>query len=175
MTMRDIKCINFVFASLFVVSAFIATARVSIGQEPVVFSTWEGLEVDKCASIWLIKRFIHENAEIRFYPKGEVIEEGIPFDTPEAEFKRTFNMSTFESFLRHYGLEDARLVYIGRIIHDIEINTWERKVMTESVGVQDAMNRIIWNGKNNKDIMLASCKYFDALYEQIRVKEGKGQ
>ena len=37
----------------------------------MVFSTWDGFEVDKLASIWLIKRFIAPGAKVRLYPKGE--------------------------------------------------------------------------------------------------------
>jgi hypothetical protein len=46
------------------------SSDVSAEQEGLVFSTWEGFEADKCASIWLIKRFIDKNAVIKFFPKG---------------------------------------------------------------------------------------------------------
>ena len=91
------------------------------------FSTWKGFEVDKCASIWLIKRFIDKNAKIKFFPKGNLITEGIPFDVPEAKLRRYHNMSTFESILKYYNLKDPKLIYIGKIIHDIEVNIWEKK------------------------------------------------
>lgn len=101
-------------------------------SESDVFSTWEGLEADKCASIWLIKRFISPNAKIRFYPKGDIIDEGIPFDTPDADFRRYHSNSTFETIKQHYQIVDQSVDYIGRIIHDIEINVWEKKLMPET-------------------------------------------
>lgn len=132
-----------------------------------VFSTWEGFEVDKCASIWLIQKYIDNNAEIKFYPKGERIKEGIAFDTPEAKFRRYFNRSTYETLLEHYELTDPKLIYIGKIIHDIEVNVWERKVMDETIVVQEAVLKIINEAADNKKIIAKSRDYFNFLYESV--------
>ena len=136
-------------------------------DRPPVFSTWEGFEVDKCAAIWLIKRFIDERAVIRFFPKGELIQEGIPFDTPDAQFRIYHDTSTFESMLRYYKIEDARLLYIGQIVHDIEINIWEKKRLDETPVVQEGIVQIIRHSKNNDEVIKESCKYFNHLYERI--------
>jgi hypothetical protein len=141
--------------------------RVSaLEQEPMVFSTWDGFEVDKCASIWLIKRFIDRDAIISFLPKGEVIKEGIPFDTPDAKLRRYYNMSTFETILKNYKLDNPKLVHIGKIIHDIEVNTWEKKVFNETLKVQDAVNNIIWNSKSSKEVIRETLEYFDSIYKK---------
>ena len=127
-------------------------ANILAGQKGPVFSTWEGFEVDKCASIWLIKRFVDENAVIRFFPKGVAIKEGIPFDTPDAKFRRYHNMSTFESMLKHYKLKAPKLIYVGKIVHDIEVNIWERKVFDETRLVQEAVAGIISVSKDSDDV-----------------------
>ncbi|MHC4675450.1 MAG: chromate resistance protein ChrB domain-containing protein [Planctomycetota bacterium] len=132
----------------------------------MIFSTWEGFEVDKCASIWLIKRFVDKAAIIKFFPKGEFIDQGIPFDTPDAKFRRYHNMSTYESILRYYKLNDPKVVYIGKIIHDIEVNVWERKQMKETHMVQREVNQIISNSSDNKDVIDKSIKFFDSLYQK---------
>ncbi len=140
--------------------------RVLAEQEPMVFSTWEGFEVDKCASIWLIKRFIDSAAIINFLPKGETINNGIPFDTPDAKLRRYYNMSTFEAMLMNYKLDDPKLVHMGKIIHDIEVNTWEKKVFDETLKVQDTVNNIIWNSKSSKDVIKKTLEYFDSMYKK---------
>lgn len=132
-----------------------------------MFVTREGFEVDKCASIWLIKRFIDSNADIQFLPKDAIVRKGIPFDIPEAKFRRYHNMSTYESLMKHYGLQDARLVRIGRIIHDIEVNIWERKMCTETPEVQAAINGIILTAKDSDEVVDRSVTYFDSLYEKL--------
>ena len=142
-------------------------------KKQVFFSTWEGFEPDKCASIWLIQRFIDEYAEIKFFPRGELIEKGIPFDTPDARFRRYANKSTFESFMDHYKLNDPKLIYIGKIIHDIEINIWERKIMEETFRVQDAITKIINETKDSVSIIKEGNRFFDNLYNELEISDIK--
>ena len=73
--------------------------------------------------------------------------------------------------LKHYDLKDPKLVYIGKIVHDIEVNIWERKVFDETRLVQEAVARIISDSKNSDDVIEKSCKYFDALYKENALKE----
>ena len=101
-------------------------------QQPQTFASWDIFEADKCASIWLIKRYISPEATILFYSRDDNPPQGILFDTPEAKFRRYHNKSTYETLLEHYELTDPTLIYIGRIIHDIEVNIWERPVHPHS-------------------------------------------
>ncbi len=142
-------------------------SRIHAAEAGLIFSTWEGFEADKCASIWLMKRFIDKNSVIKFFQKNEPINEGVAFDTPDAKFRRYHNMSTFESLLRGYGLKDPKLIHIGKVIHDIEVNTWEKKRMAETPEVQEAVNAIVSKSKSNPEIIEKSCQYFDSLYKQI--------
>ena len=132
-----------------------------------VFSTWEGFEVDKCASIWLIKRFVDPRAHIRFHKKEQVISEGILFDTPDAKLRRYHNKSTFESLVAHYQIVDSKILFIARIIHDIEVNIWEKKVLPETSRVLHDINQIIHEGGGN-EVMLEKCnRYFNQLYQNL--------
>jgi hypothetical protein len=132
-----------------------------------IFSTWEGLEVDKCASIWLIKRFIDPQALIRFHKKGQFVTEGIVFDTPDAQFRRSHIQSTFESLVAHYKIQDAKVIYLSKIIHDIEINVWEKKRFKETLHILEDINRIILNGGRMDTVLEKSNQYFDQLYRLI--------
>ena len=145
---------------------FSALQTVGICRESkTVFSTWDIFEPDKLASIWLIKRFIDPEARIKLYPKGEPITEGIPFDTPDAEFRRYHNISTYEMFRQHYKIDDPRCRYISRIIHDIEINTWEKKVMVESRFMIDAVQKIVDDADSPDEIILKGIRLFDHFYD----------
>ena len=136
-------------------------------EEQHVFSTWEGFEVDKCASIWLIKRFVDKDAVFRFFPKGEILTTGIPFDTPDSQLRRYHNMSAFESMLARYHIVDRKLRYLGKIVHDIEINLWEKKAMPETAHVQEALNDIMNSAKSNEEVIEKSMEYFDTLYDKV--------
>ena len=165
-TITRISLSLLIFWSLCILVAHGRSPNSLAEEKGLVFSTWEGFEVDKCASIWLIKRFIDKKAQIKFFPKGEIIKEGIPFDTPDAAFRRYHNMSAFESLLKHYRLRDPKLIHIGKIIHDIEVNIWEKKVLKETLIVQDAVNKIIWNTKDRNEVIQKSGNYFDSLYQR---------
>jgi len=149
-------------------------ARLAADEGSPVFSTWDDFEVDKCAAIWLIKRFIDEKAVITVFPTGTLIQDGIAFDTPDAKFRRYHNMSTFESLLRHYKIKDRRLVFIGEIVHDIEVNLWERKRFDETRIVQEAIARIIRNSESHEEIIQESCAYFDGVYEGLKTEATTG-
>jgi len=123
--------------------------------------------VDKCASIWLIKRFVDSEAQIRLYQRGEHIKDGILFDTPDAKFRRYHNASTYETLLTHYKLGDNRLIYIGKIVHDIEVNVWEKKKLPETMRVQHAVIEIINSSASPSQIITRSMAYFDGLYKEL--------
>jgi hypothetical protein len=134
-----------------------------------VYVTWTSLEVDKLASIWLMKRFIDETAQFRFVEKGTIVEDGVPFDTPDAEFRRYPNASCFESILRAYGIKDPALVKIGDITHDIEISYWREKRFPESVVVADRVQAIIQAHPEDAETCLPEAlAFFDELLEGIR-------
>jgi len=102
-----------------------------LSSENTTYSTWDDFEVDRLASIWLLKRFIAPDAVIKIYPKGEMIKEGIEFDTPYAELGRKFNKSAFEVLIDHYNIRDDNLVLISKIIirnyiYSIRINFCKR-------------------------------------------------
>jgi hypothetical protein len=159
-------CIFIVAYILMLILAFYPT-DIYAESETRVYATWDIFEMDKCASIWLIKRFIDSKAQIRLYQKGEHIKDGIPFDTPDARFRRYHNASTYETLLSHYKLKDKHLIYIGKIIHDIEVNVWEKKKLPETRTVQQAVVEIITSSDTSDEIITRSGAYFDELYKEL--------
>ena len=107
-------------------------------------------------------------AQIRLYQKGEHIKDSILFDTPDAKFRRYHNASTYETLLTHYKLVDKHLIYIGKIIHDIEVNVWEKKTLPETLTVQHAVIDIITSSDTPDEIITRSMVYFDGLYKDLK-------
>ena len=101
-------------------------------EPPPTFVTWTGLEPDKCASIWLIRRHIAPEARFRFFEPDTEAPPGIPFDTPDAQLRRYQSASTYQTLASHYKIAGHKVAYIGRLMHDIEINTWARKALPET-------------------------------------------
>lgn len=133
-----------------------------------VYSTWDVLEVDTCASAWLIKRFVDRDASFKIFPRGEIIAEGIAFDTPDAEFRRSGNMSTFESIAKRYAIEDPGIKAIGEIIHDIEINYWGKKEKAESLELNETIQSILKEDEDKQKLLINSFSVFDRLYEKLK-------
>jgi hypothetical protein len=140
----------------------------SSGKQNHIFATWEGFEADKCASIWLIKRFVDKEAVFRFYPKGTSITGAIEFDTPEADLRRYHNLAAYEAILRDYALDDPTLIHIGKIIHDIEVNTWQHKRFEETLIIQEDIRKISGQHPDPQSLVPAILTYFDRLYVQLK-------
>ncbi len=152
----------------------VTAVLISITFHPVTvngsdqFSTWEGFEADKCASVWLIKHYIAPQGLIHIYPRGEILKEGIPFDTPEAIFRRYYNKSTFETLREHYKINDSRVIYIGRIIHDIEVNIWGKKIEDDTRRVMREVKPFILSEDSSKT--MAGCiDYFSNFYDNLKL------
>ena len=90
-----------------------------------LFCSWEGFEPDKCASIWLIKMFVDKEARFLFVERGEFIEKGIPFDTPDAELRHYSNISAFESIVKKNNIKDKA---VCKILISVQIPGIEEKL-----------------------------------------------
>jgi len=137
-------------------------ASASSAEGGGLWASWDVFEPDKCASVWLIKRHIDPDARFRFYASGVLIEEGIPFDTPDAELRRYHDASTFETLLRRYELSGPGLDYLGRLMHDIEVNVWERKVLAESREIEHELVELT-REVTPEEAVEACLTYFDGL------------
>lgn len=132
--------------------------------EGQTYVTRESLEPDKLASIWLIKRHVNKDARFVLVADGVPLTNGIPFDTPEAEFRRYANLSCFESILKKHQISDPAIRHIGEIIHDIEINYWGEKRFAESEPLNRQVREIIMTNKFSREACLdMSFAVFDRL------------
>ena len=84
------------------------------------------VHVDRVACPWLITRFIDNEAEFLFVPKGEierVVKEtgAIPFDAAGVELGHHEGRCSFESILLKYDLKEPGLVRLGQIVHAADV------------------------------------------------------
>ncbi len=90
------------------------------------FTTWQGIEPDKWATIWLIKRYLSPNAYFIFVPPNtELPANAYAFDVPGASLKRANRASMFHRLKESMDLDIEQLAYLDAIIHDIEVNIWD--------------------------------------------------
>lgn len=110
---------------------------------PLKFVTREKPKVDRVACPWLIKKFIDPNAELLFVPAEEVLavaerESALPYDVPNAELGHHNGSSSFESFIRQYGLSDPALLELAKIVRAAD--TEDRTAAPEGEGVRQLAN-----------------------------------
>ncbi|MCQ9206093.1 MAG: chromate resistance protein [Omnitrophica bacterium] len=133
-----------------------------------LYSTWDVLEIDTCVSAWLIKRFIDKEGEFKFYPKGEFIGQGVAFDTPDAQFRRTQNMSTFETLVKEYRIKDSAVERIAKMMHEIEVNYWYQSGDKRIQKFKKGMLSIIDKCSDPDTCFQDTFSYLDKIYTEIR-------
>lgn len=85
------------------------------------------VHVDRVACPWLIARFVDSEAEFLFVPKSQIqkvaAETGaIPFDAPGVDLGHRDGQCSFETILDRYGLADAALQRLARIVHAADVS-----------------------------------------------------
>jgi hypothetical protein len=134
--------------------------------------TRQGVQVDRIASAWLIKRFIDPGARFKFVPgTGYKPQPGeLRFDMFEGEFTHLGDRCTFEVLIGHAGLADPALRAIGEIIHDIDLK--DGKYGREEVaGVRSLIAGIAGSGTDDEQRLARGGALLDDLYSSFAGKK----
>jgi hypothetical protein len=151
----------------FIALALFQASGVLAAGKPQVYSSWDTMEMDKVASLWLIKKFVDPAATFRFYPQGAMEMEGVQVDTPTSQFRRTQLATAYESLLKAHGLNDPALLQIGQIVRDVELNIWGQKKLQETQGIDLVLKGIFLIGANPQDSMEKGFMVMEALYKAL--------
>src|SRR5260370_18899517 len=143
--------------------------------------TREGVNVDRVACPWLIKKFVAPKAEFFFVPAAEVLVEGgrlgvIPFDVKGVELGHHGKECSFEAILKKYNLGNKpALVLLAQIVNGADSdNTLYGQA--ESPGLKAIAEGFRHLGlKDDHAINAAEWIVYDALYAYCRemVRQGK--
>ncbi len=78
--------------------------------------------IDRSGSAWLIRRFIDPAARFAFAerpPSGS--SQAIAFDMYDVEFSHKGDRCTFEVLVQRFGIADAAVAELGRLVHDLDL------------------------------------------------------
>src|SRR5205814_1061421 len=79
--------------------------------------------IDRCASAWLIQRFIDPKARFTFGNDPKQIPEAIAFDMyGDVGFGHRGDNCTFETLCAAFSLREPRLKDIAEIVHDADVH-----------------------------------------------------
>jgi len=143
---------------------------------PLANRTWvtrKGVQIDRIASAWLIRRFIDKGARFKFVPSsGYQPEPGeLRFDMFEGEFTHKGDRCTFEVLIAHAGLADAALTAIGEIVHDIDLKD-DKYGRAETAGVKSLITGIATPGTDDEQRLARGSVLLDGLYDSFAIKQG---
>jgi hypothetical protein len=148
-----------------------AAAMAPAGLKGRVWVTRKGVQIDRIASAWLIRRFIDAGARFKFVPgTGYVPAAGeLRFDMFEGEFTHRGDRCTFEVLLAETGLDDPALGAIGEIIHDIDLKDGKYG-REEAAGIRTLIGGIASAHNDDDQRLERGGAIFDDLYRSFAGK-----
>ena len=134
-----------------------------------VWVTRQGVQIDRIASAWLIRRFMDPRARFKFVPgTGYAPEPGeLRFDMFEGEYTHRGERCTFEVLLGEAGLDDPALGAIAEIIHDIDLKDGKYG-RDEAAGIRTLISGIALAHNDDIQRLQRGAAVFDDLYESFR-------
>jgi len=115
----------------------------------------------------LVRRFVDVGAEFVFVDDPEdVPADATAFDMPGVELSHHGGDCSFETMLRHFGLDDPVLWDVARIVHEADLAD-ERFDAPEAAGL-DVTCRGLSMVCSDAEVLLVTERLFDGLYEYRR-------
>ena len=150
----------------------VEAARLSPALRDLVGYTWvtrRGIQIDRIASAWLIRRFIDPKARFRFVDPHEEPPrpDELRFDIVGGDFTHEDDRCTFEALVRRAGLKNAALSRVAEIVHDIDIKDgkFERP---EAPGVERLLRGILATHAADDERLARGFALLDDLYGSFR-------
>jgi hypothetical protein len=123
---------------------------------------------------WLITRFIDNQAEFLFVPKGEIertVKEtgAIPFDAPGVELGHHEGRCSFESIILKYGLTEPGLLRLAKIVHAADVAA---DIDNDPIarGLEAIASGFSLRFPNDEENLQQQFPVYDALYAWCRVE-----
>ena len=123
--------------------------------------------VDRCASAWLIRRFIDPKARFTFAPEEKVPASAVPFDMFHGEgFSHFGDDCTFETLAKAFRVGDKRIAMMGEIVHDADLfdGKFGRK---EGFGIDEVMKGWVRQDVSDAELLERGMQLAEGLYQSL--------
>jgi hypothetical protein len=146
-------------------------ARPAAKHADLIGKTWvtrRGIQVDRIASAWLVRRFIDPNARFRFVdPKGaEAAPDEIRFDMMPGEITHEGDRCTFETLVAKAGIADPAVREIAEIVHDIDLKDG-KYARPDAAGIQRLLLGLVLTHPEDEARLTRGFALFDDLYQSF--------
>src|SRR5262245_47177340 len=120
--------------------------------------------VDRCASAWLIRRFIDPKGRFVFAPEDGVPAGAVPYDMfHEGGFGHRGGDCTFETLEKDFRIGDPRVAVIGQMIHDADLLD-DRYGRKEGYGVDEILKGWARQGLADEKLLERGMELIEGLY-----------
>ncbi len=126
-------------------------------------------QVDRCASAWLLKRFVDPAAEFAFVEEGDRLPGMIPFDMSRVELGHHRGRCTFEAILTKHKLKDPALAELGRIIRSADLLDAEETL--EGPGLDLLFRGLGHLTKDDREVLQLAEPILEALYAALQERQ----
>jgi len=129
--------------------------------------------VDRCASAWLIKKFIDEEAIFEFISREDPIPDGaIAFTLPKAPIRSIEGeKTTYDVLVETNHIKDPIALRIGKYIHDYEIDAQEdasKVKFKETLGLCYVLKGLGETSQTDRETVQKAMIVLDALYRTLK-------
>ncbi len=126
-------------------------------------------QVDRCASAWLLKKFVDPAAVFAFVGEGDRLPDAIPFDMSGVELGHHRGRCSFEAILSKHHLTDPALAESGRMIRSADLLDAEETL--EGPGLDLLFRGLGHLSKDDQEILKLAEPLLDALYAAIQERQ----
>ncbi len=123
--------------------------------------------VDRLACIWLIRRYVDDQARIEYADAPQA--DQIAFDMEGAAWSHRGNLCTFEVLLAALDLRDPALDQIARIVHEIDLGD-ESTLLPEVAGVRRILDGWVHSGLDVSELERRGAMLYEALYQAFKIE-----
>jgi hypothetical protein len=128
-----------------------------------VWITRPNPEIDRCASAWLIKKFIDPKATFQFAAQKPRRGTAVTYDMLEADFTHQGDSCTFETLCLQFGINDPIVLQIAEMVHDADLED-DKFDQKEAVGIDLMLKGLAQMGKSSNEILSAGIAAIEALF-----------
>jgi hypothetical protein len=123
--------------------------------------------IDRVASAWLIRRFIDGQAKFVFAADPKEQRGAVPFDMfSEEGFGHRGDQCTFESLIKEFAIDDARLKAIAQAVHDADLDD-DRYGRVEARGLDRVLVGWAHQGLSDDELLRRGMELIEGLYQGI--------
>jgi hypothetical protein len=91
---------------------------------PHLYTVWDVPEPDRLVAIWVLKRYVDQEAVFHFIKPFEGVKVGVPFDVPEANVRRSGTQSATQVLIARHNVRDKKLDSLARMTGLAEVTPW---------------------------------------------------